>query len=307
MVEPLKGKIVVGVGPAGRHRAALEYAANEAQRRGCGIHLVLVVHPRWPGPDGMVELKLVGEDLVRVDTEMLSECEQWLSDRSGGTLRVTTEVVHGAPAPALVAAARNAGMIVLQHHRMSRDHHLPTMSITNAVAAHAAVPVVAVPDDWREDDAGGLPVVAAVVDADSSRGVACRALEAACSGGGRLRLTRAWSYATDLEVNDPIFASDTAAEWEKCLTGRITSGFADVVADCPGVECVTQVVHGQSAYVLVELSRQARLVVIGRHRPALPIGSHLGPVTRAVLTHAHCPVMVVDPGPGAPDDGADAQ
>ena len=60
MGEPSVGKIVVGVGPTGRHRAALEYAAAEAVRRGCGIHLVLVVHPRWPGPDGMVELKLVG-------------------------------------------------------------------------------------------------------------------------------------------------------------------------------------------------------------------------------------------------------
>lgn len=306
MVEPVLGKIVVGVGPAGRHRAALEYAAAEAVRRGCGIHLVLVIHPRWPGPDGMVELKLVGEELVRVDTEMLMECEQWLVDRSDGDVRVTTEVVHGAPAPALVGAARNAGLIVLQHHRMSREHHLPTMSITNAVASHARVPVVAVPDSWREDEAGGLPVVAAVVDAEASHGVATQALAAALRDRGELRLTRAWSYATDLEVDDPIFATSTAAEWETRLTERITDGFADLVAGEPTLACRADVVHGQPVYVLVEASRNARLVVIGRHRPALPIGSHLGPVTRSVLTHARCPVMVVDTRPSAdPDDGSD--
>jgi nucleotide-binding universal stress UspA family protein len=307
MVETDVRKIVVGVGPSGRHQAALEYAAAEAVRRGCGIHLVLVIHPRWPGPEGMVELKLVGEELVRVDTEMLMECEQWLVDRSDGDIRVTTEVVHGAPAWALVAAARNAGLIVLQHHRMSRDHHLPTMSITNAVASHAAVPVVAVPDAWHEDDAGGLPVVAAVVDAELSRGVAAHALEAARRARGQLRLTRAWSYATDLEVDDPIFATSTAEEWEKRLTDRITDGFADLVAGQPAVECRTDVVHGQPTYVLVEASSHARLVVIGRHRPALPVGSHLGPVTRSVLTHARCPVMVVDTRPSAdPDDGSDS-
>lgn len=306
MGEPTVGKIVVGVGPTGRHRAALEYAAAEAVRRGCGIHLVLVVHPRWPGPDGMVELKLVGEDLVRVDTEILMECEQWLVDRSDGDVRVTTEVVHGAPAAALVGASRNAGLIVLQHHRMSRDHHLPTMSITNAVASHAAVPVVAVPDSWREDEAGGLPVVAAVVDAEASRGVAVHALAAARRDRAPLSLTRAWSYATDLEVDDPIFATSTADEWEKRLTERVTDGFADLVADEPAVECRTEVVHGQPAYVLVDASSRARLLVIGRHRPTLPIGSHLGPVTRSVLTHARCPVMVVDPRRSAePDDGTD--
>jgi nucleotide-binding universal stress UspA family protein len=288
------GKIVVGIGPAGRHRAALEYAAAEAERRGCGIHLVLVVHPRWPGPDGMIELQLVGEDLVRVDTAMLMECEQWLVDRSDGGIRVTTEVLHGSPAAALVGAARNAGLIVLQHHRMSREHHLPTMSITNAVASRAGVPVVAVPDEWREDEAGELPVVGAVVDAVASRTVATHALESAIRSGAALRLTRAWSYATDLEVDDPIFATSIPADWEKELTERLTQGFADLVSTRPEVECDIEVVHGQPAYVLVEVSRGSRLVVIGRHRPALPFGSHLGPITRAVLTHAHCPVMIVD-------------
>ncbi len=297
MGEAAVRRIVVGVGPAGRHLAALKYAASEAERRGWGIHLVLVVHPRWPGLDGAIELKLVGEELVRVDADTLTECEQWLADRSGGAVSVTSEIVRGAPAGALVAAGRKTGLIVLQHHRMSRDHHLPTMSITNAVASHADVPVVAVPDGWHEDEAAGLPVIAAVVDVESSRTVAECAAEAARLDGGELRLTRAWSYATDPEVDDPIFATSTAAEWESRLTDQITDGFAGLIDRRPALACHTDVVHGQAAYVLVEASRHARLVVIGRHRPTLPLGSHLGPVTRSVLTHAHCPVMVVDTHP----------
>ena len=307
MTAPAVGRIMVGIGPAGRNQAALEYAAAEATRRGCGIHLVLAIHPSWPGPEGMIELKLVGQDLVRVDTDLLMACEQWLVDRSDGDLRVTTEVVHGAPAKALVHAARNAGLVVLQHHRMSREFHLPTMSITNAVASRSQAPVVAVPDDWHEDDVGGRPVVAAVVDAQASTGVASQALAAARRAGCELHLTRAWSYATDLEVEDPVFSSSSAADWEACLSERLTSGMAALVAGAPTVPCRTDVVHGQTAYVLVEASSRARLVVIGRHRPTLPLGSHLGPVTRSVLTHAHCPVMVVDPsaaGPGVdPEPG----
>ena len=71
MTPPAVGRIIVGIEPSGRNLASLEYAAAEATRRGCGIHLVLVVHPRWPGPDGLIETKLVGQDLVRVDTDLL--------------------------------------------------------------------------------------------------------------------------------------------------------------------------------------------------------------------------------------------
>ena len=307
MTPPAVGRIIVGIEPSGRNLASLEYAAAEATRRGCGIHLVLVVHPRWPGPDGLIETKLVGQDLVRVDTDLLMACEQWLVDRSDGDLRVTTEVVHGVPAKALVEAARNAGLVVLQHHRMSRQHHLPTMSTTNAVASRSAAPVVAVPDDWHEDGAGALPVVAAIEEVGCADGVATQALAAAAAGAGprQVRFTRAWSYVTDLEVEDPIFVTGGGEAWEARLTERITEGLAALVAGQPTVECRTDVVHGQAVDVLVEASRQARLIVIGRHRPTLPLGSHLGPVTRSVLTHARCPVMVVDAhGCSRPDDDA---
>ena len=39
------------------------------------------------------------------------------------------------------------------------------------------------------------------------------------------------------------------------------------------------------------------MLVVGRHDPVVPLGSHLGPVTRTVLNHAACPVLVIDPRP----------
>jgi nucleotide-binding universal stress UspA family protein len=143
------------------------------------------------------------------------------------------------------------------------------------------------------------------VDADASRSVASHALEAAARAGCDLHLTRAWSYATDLEVDDPIFATSSPAEWESRLNERLDEGFDALLAGTPSVRCRTDVVHGQPAYVLVHASSRARLVVIGRHRPTLPLGSHLGPVTRSVLTHAHCPVMVVAPASAGPDRDAE--
>ena len=55
--------------------------------------------------------------------------------------------------------------------------------------------------------------------------------------------------------------------------------------------------HAYPADALVEASRTSDLLVIGRHDPAVPLGSHLGPVARAVMREAACPVLLADPVP----------
>ena len=55
--------------------------------------------------------------------------------------------------------------------------------------------------------------------------------------------------------------------------------------------------HAYAADALIEASRETTLLVIGRHDPLVPIGSHLGPIARAVLREAECPVLLVDPRP----------
>ncbi|MBO0845827.1 MAG: universal stress protein [Nocardioides sp.] len=72
----MRRSIVVGVDPVREHDAALEFAVGEARRRGGRIHLVVVLHPGHAGPDQMTELKLMGDELLRVDHELLVRCER---------------------------------------------------------------------------------------------------------------------------------------------------------------------------------------------------------------------------------------
>jgi nucleotide-binding universal stress UspA family protein len=58
-----------------------------------------------------------------------------------------------------------------------------------------------------------------------------------------------------------------------------------------------RVEQGRASEVLVESSTGAELLVIGRHDPLVPIGSHIGPVARAVLREATCPVLLATPRP----------
>ncbi|EDY66315.1 conserved hypothetical protein [Streptomyces pristinaespiralis ATCC 25486] len=46
------------------------------------------------------------------------------------------------------------------------------------------------------------------------------------------------------------------------------------------------------AGTLVETSRTAGLLVLGKHHAATALGSHIGRVTHALLHHAHCPVLI---------------
>jgi len=259
MREPEKSRIVVGVAPTRDHDAALEYAAAEAERRGSGIRVVVVMHPHWPGPDGLVDVELVGDELVRTDLALLRQCEERLAPWLSGSLPVTTEVCHGAVVPSRVVA-----------------------------------PVVAVPDGWHERTSAGPPVVAAIENAALSGQVAEQALTCARRTGSKVNLMRAWSYADDLALDDPLFRTATVEEWEGHLQAELEREFADLVAAYPDVPSQILVVHGQAAYVLARVTALSRLLVIGRHEPRRPHGSHLGPVTRAVLTHGRCPVMVVD-------------
>lgn len=61
----------------------------------------------------------------------------------------------------------------------------------------------------------------------------------------------------------------------------------------PGVDVNEQAVVGSAGSHLIDASRDAALVVVGRRNRRTPVGAHIGPVTQAVLHHATAPVAVV--------------
>ena len=60
----------------------------------------------------------------------------------------------------------------------------------------------------------------------------------------------------------------------------------------PAVEARLDIVHAQPVDALLEASRHADLLVLGRRRHGMV---HLGRLTRSVLRRARCPVAVVAP------------
>lgn len=113
--------------------------------------------------------------------------------------------------------------------------------------------------------------------------------------GARLRVVHAvWGLGG---LDELLVEKVTADRHLALAVGAVERQVALLRATHPGLVVETDVRHVRPSEALVEASRDSVLLVIGRHDPVLPIGSHVGPVAGAVLREAHCPVLVVGPAP----------
>ncbi len=293
MTEPNPHPVVVAVGhdPI---EVALGFGADEALRAGCGLHLVHVVHLVVQGP----ETVLVAEtDLERVGRQALNAALERARDLVPVDVPVTSELRVGAVVPTLVDLATDARMIVLERRELSGMRRVVTRSVSSGVAAHARVPVVSVPTRWSPSGSGvEVPTVTVGVDVpDRAEQVLRAALAEARSRGAVLRVLHTWRYAGSY---DGIVLSRTESEeWTARATRELQSALGKLGDDAAGVTVRIEARHAYAADALIEASSEADLLVIGRHDPLVPIGSHLGPIARAVLREAHCPVLLADPRP----------
>lgn len=69
----------------------------------------------------------------------------------------------------------------------------------------------------------------------------------------------------------------------------------------------TTVKFGSPATVLVDESRTAQLLVVGRRGHGGFLGQIMGSVSSACVAHAHCPVLVVGPDSGAGRGNTDSR
>lgn len=60
----------------------------------------------------------------------------------------------------------------------------------------------------------------------------------------------------------------------------------------PDLSVTLDVRHGPAAEVLLDAAAHCDLLVVGRRHHLLPLGTHLGPVARAILDGSTCPVLM---------------
>ncbi len=97
-----------------------------------------------------------------------------------------------------------------------------------------------------------------------------------------------------LAVERPSLASRLHDRTEQALASSVEAAKERVGDEAGRVEVTCEVYQYPADLRLIDLSREADLVIVGRRsRRGL---AALGSVSERVASHAHCPVVVIPPG-----------
>ncbi|KUM73267.1 universal stress protein [Streptomyces curacoi] len=291
--------VLAGVDGSERSLVAAAWAAREAVLRGVPLRL-LHVSPPLPGDPGDVVPATALETLRQVGDHIVQRAIADLGARHPD-LQVRGEQADAAPATALLAAARGAGLLVVGARGSGGFDGLAVGSVALRSAAAAPCPVVLVP----EPPAGGFGDRAwttrgpaqVVVGFDAHRPVgevADFAFAAAQARGARLRAVQAWALPAEAVSPRTLFVTEEdRATWEDQEVLRLSDAMRAWREKYPEVTVGTDVLLLHAAQALLHTSPGADLLVVGRRTDPRAAEGRLGPVTHAVLHHARCPVAVV--------------
>ncbi len=286
--------VVAGLDGSPESRAAAEWAAGEAELRGLPLK---IVHVWVPAPDPLAQAPFIGTEPQQQWSERIPrEAGEGLRRRHPG-VDVTVEQVSGTPSDGLVGAAKDAELLVLGSRGLSGVGGFLVGSVGLSVVARAELPVVLVRADEQAADGDETnpedrPVVLGL-DADGpSDAVIEFAFAEAARRGTSLRVVYGWSlppyyaygFALDAGLHDELSREETDS---------LTQALRPWRQNHPDTEVFLEPRVGSAADHLVDASREASLVVIGRRISRGGRGAHIGPVAHGVLHHSTAPVAVV--------------
>ncbi|MFD3991329.1 universal stress protein [Streptomyces sp. NPDC058583] len=298
--------VVVGVDGSEHSLRALEWALSAAEHLGSPL---VVAHVRSDALQlGAARIASLGPSPELPDAVM--EAVRTVVEERGHDMPVRYESLDGSVTDALPAAARGARLLVTGSRGRGGFASLLLGSTSRTLSATAPCPLVVVPHEARaaalEGGAEAGRVLLGLHPEETPDEVVTFAFEAAHHRGVPLEAVTAFRLppqptslvvapAPALQVPPPLPLADDAEAFVQEAEREQEERLRPFVARWPRVELVPTVVPADAAGLLVEGSRDAGLVVVGRHHRHRFGSLLIGSVAHAVLHHAHCPVAVVPP------------
>ncbi|MFJ1973861.1 universal stress protein [Streptomyces sp. NPDC087903] len=288
--------VLAGVDGSAHSSVAADWAAREAALRGVPLRLI---HASPPLPGTAVPLPAV-DRLRHMGERILQRAVADLSEHYPD-LEIRGEQADDAPASALLAAARTAGLLVVGTRGTGGFGGLAVGSVALRMAMAAPCPVVLVPrrpdGAFGEATHAGRDAAQMVVGFDAHHPVgeaADFAFSAAEARGARLRVVQAWTFpAESVSSSTLAVTEEDRATWEDQEVLQLSDALRAWQEKYPQVTVRPDVVLLHPAEALLNTSRGAELLVVGRRIDPQAVEGRLGPISHAVLHHARCPVAVV--------------
>lgn len=284
--------VIAGTDGSPQSFGAVEFAAREARMRGARLQIVCV--PTLPRPmswHGSLQGRPedVADAIIKAAEGTLAKAAGHATQAEPG-LAVETVLRPGTPALALARAAVGASLLAVGYRGSTSCASLVPGSVSRYLATRATSPVVVVREQRR---AMHREVVVGIRDFNQPAAIGF-AFEEASLRRARLRAVRAWRWF--LPAPRPATAGKRTPTAEDVTTDA-EQWLAETVAlwrdKYSEVDVVEDVVHASAGHALAVRSADADLVVLGRNAPDDIRHLATNPVVHAVLSHAHCPIVVV--------------
>ncbi|MFI2435868.1 universal stress protein [Streptomyces sp. NPDC018693] len=269
--------VVVGVDGSLVAVRALDWAADEAVRRGAELRVVYAV------PDG--------DEAGPVLTAALQRVRERHPD-----LEVALKAVPGSAVQALARAGEGADLTVVGTRGYGNVASLVARSVSARLAARAPGPLLVVRGDHPCDE--GREVVLGLENDDEDADATAFAFREASRRGVGLRVLHAHTHrhsTPELPSLLPATSPGQRAQARQDLAEEAVPrfGIARLRELHPDVGVDARTVRTGPARALVDATRDAAVVIIGTHRRTGPLGPHLGTVAHTLLHRSHCPVVLV--------------
>lgn len=293
MSAPVGGPVVVGSDGGATDSAAVRWAAEYAQRTGCGLRVVYASEPEVlaaraasAGPIDVGALLDAEEQRAQGVRERVAALAQELS------IQAEVLLERGSPLRALLEHQDEAALLVVGtgRKRALEEFMLGTTSI--GVAAHARCPVVVVNPEVEVDALDRGRVGVAIDGSEDSIAAGRAAIEYAARIGASVVAVTTWF----LEMKDGyVITEPDSPEWQELEEERrdmVERALAGVRADHPEVPVQIEVRRGPTITVLREFSEEVDVLAIGSRGRGSIRGRLLGSISQRVMRSAVCPVLV---------------
>jgi nucleotide-binding universal stress UspA family protein len=289
LAEQSRRPIVVGVdGTPGSHRA-LRWAVQEAQLRRVPARIVTATtYPPFSPLSAETHIGRVPA-LIRPPQEDHDRALAYASSRLPSGM-VSGAHMSGDATAHLLDEARQAELVVVGARGRSTLTAAVLGSVSSAVAARAACPVIVVgtPAAEPEQQAHVVVGVDGSVHAEQALGFA---FEEASLRGVPVSVVHCWQA----KGTDDALAAAVQAESVSLFAHLpgMSDSLAAHRASYPDLLVEVSLLEGEASSVLADQSHHAQLVVVGSRGLGAVTGPLLGSVSQHLLHHAHCPVAVV--------------